>query len=125
MYYKCVPGILEMKYIVCVKIYFCRLVTLAIPIRKNLEGLIKLHSNRWERKKAALVFICFCYNLVKEAFYPTLLLGQLEMHLLTLAKNVIDSIQLEHNERRFSPFSKKKNLVSSKKNCAFFFGPCI
>jgi hypothetical protein len=23
------------------------------------------------------------------------------MHLLTLAKNVIDSIQLEHNERRF------------------------
>ena len=43
------------------------------------------------------------------------------MHLLTLATNVIDSIQLEHNERRFFPVLQKKNLCHLK-IFHFFFG---
>ena len=43
------------------------------------------------------------------------------MHLLTLAKNVIDSIQLEHNERRFR--RSPEELLCHLKTPAFVFGP--
>lgn len=66
-----------------------------------------------------LIFVCFwlgycnlTYRKVFQVYPPT---GRLpEMHLLTLAKNVIDSIQLEHNERKSSSPKKKKNLYHLK-----------
>ena len=51
------------------------------------------------------------------------------MHLLTLAINVIDSIQLEHNERTFprsSLLPPKKLSMPSKKPAFFYLGPtCV